>query len=294
MKVINSSDISPFGGLNFVLKELESLDLGLFLNENLPILPAQSKYQWKDILYSFWSIYFCGGDCIEDLSGNFNRHLKQNPFMKIPSPDRILERFKGLSLPKERFSVPRGVSTHEFSINDPLNKLNLQILKRIKSNINEKLTLDYDNTLLFNDKADSRWSYKNRSGYCPGVGIIDKNIVFIENRNGNSDAKTLQAETLSRMFSLLDQQHIKIHAFRADGASYQMNVIEAISKNVEKLYIRACMSDALAREIVNIDNWEKVHLGTETGYRGDIEFTPFARTAQRNKTIDHLKSYRLV
>lgn len=294
MKVINSSDISPFGGLNFVLKEFETLKLGNLLNENLPALPAQSRYQWKDILYSFWSVYFCGGDCIEDLSGNFNRHLKQNPFLKIPSPDRVLERFKGLSLPKENFSVPRGTSSHEFSFNDPLNRLNLQVLKQIKFNVNEKLTLDYDNTLIFTDKADSRWSYKNKSGYCPGVGIIGKNVVFIENRNGNSDAKTLQTETLSRMFALLDEQNIKIHAFRADGASYQMNVIETISKNVEKLYIRACMSDALAKEITSISNWEQVDLGTEMGYRGDIEFTPFIRTAKRNKTLDKLKSYRLV
>jgi hypothetical protein len=245
-------------------------------------------------LYSFWSVYFCGGDCIEDLSGNFNRHLKQNPFLKIPSPDRVLERFKGLSLPKENFSVPRGTSSHEFSFNDPLNRLNLQVLKQIKFNVNEKLTLDYDNTLILTDKADSRWSYKNKSGYCPGVGIIGKNVVFIENRNGNSDAKTLQTETLSRMFALLDEQNIKIHAFRADGASYQMNVIETISKNVEKLYMRACMSDALAKEITSISNWEQVDLGTEMGYRGDIEFTPFIRTAKRNKTLDKLKSYRLV
>ena len=162
--------------------------MGNLLNENLPCLPVQSKYQWKDILYSFWSIYFCGGDCIEDLSGNFYHHLRQNPFLKTPSPDRVLERFKKLSFPKENFSVPRGISNHEFSFNDPLNKLNLQILKKIRFNVDEKLTLDYDNTLLFNDKADSRWSYKNRSGYCSGVGIIGKNLVFIENRNGNSDA----------------------------------------------------------------------------------------------------------
>jgi len=294
MKVINSSDISPFGGLNFVLREFETLKLGTFLNESLPALPIQSKYQWKDILYSFWSIYFCGGDCIEDLSGNFNRHLRDNPFVKIPSPDRVLERFKELSLAKEKFSVPRGISTHEFSFNDPLNRLNLQLLKRIRPETNQKLTLDYDNTLIFTDKADSRWSYKNRSGYCPGVGIIGNNIVFIENRNGNSDAKTLQCETLSRMFSLLSEQGISIHAFRADGASYQMDVIQTISKNVEKLYMRACMSDALAREIARIDNWTPVDLGSETAYRGDIEFTPFMRTAKRNRTTDRLRSYRLV
>ena len=155
MKIIQSSEISPFGGLNFVLKELEALKIGDILLENLPVLANQSQYSWKDILYSFWSIYFCGGDCIEDLSGNFSQHLKSNPFLKVPSPDRVLERFKSLSLPTENFTVPRGQSTHQFSLNDPLNKLNLQILKAVKIDSREKLILDYDNTLLFNDKADN-------------------------------------------------------------------------------------------------------------------------------------------
>lgn len=294
MKVLNSSEISPFGGLNFVLKEFDTLNLANLLNENLPCLPPQSKYKWKDILYSFWSIFFCGGDCIEDLSGNFNRHLKQNPFINIPSPDRVLERFKKLSLPKEIFSTPRGNSTHEFSFNNPLNRLNLEILKELKFDLNEKFTLDYDNTLLFNDKADSRWSYKNRSGYCPGVGFIGKNVVFIENRNGNSDAKTLQDDTLARMFALLKEQNIKVHAFRADGASYHMDIIDTVSKNVEKLYIRARMNDTLAREIISIDNWTPVELGIETAYRGEIEFTPFINTAKRHKKQDKLKTYRLI
>lgn len=294
MKVLKSSDINPFGGLNFVLKEFEELNLNQLLNDSLPCLPKQSKYDWKDILYSFWSIYFCGGDCIEDLSGNFNQHLKDNPYFKIPSPDRVLSRFKDLSVKKKQYTVPRGKSIHEFSMNDTLNTLNLKILNKIQFNKQEKHILDYDNTIIFNEKADSRWSYKNRSGYCPGVAIIGKNIVYIENRNGNSDAKTLQVDTLKRMFTLLDKQKIKIHSFRADGASYQLDVIDLISKNVEKLYMRACMSDALAKEIIVISNWEKVTLGTEEGLRGDITFTPFIRTAKRKNKLEQLKSYRLV
>ena len=110
MKVLKSSHINPFGGLNFVLEEFNSLALDKVLTENLPPLAMQTKYCWKDILYSFWSIYFCGGDCIEDLSGNLKHHLKNNPLVKIPSPDRVLDRFKELSIPKDLFSVPRGKS----------------------------------------------------------------------------------------------------------------------------------------------------------------------------------------
>jgi hypothetical protein len=52
MKVLKSSHINPFGGLNFVLHEFDRLKLGDLLCQNLPKLPSQSKYSWKDILSS--------------------------------------------------------------------------------------------------------------------------------------------------------------------------------------------------------------------------------------------------
>ncbi len=294
MKILNSSHISPFGGLNFVLNEFNTLKIDKILTSHLPLLPKQTKYSWKDILYSFWSIYLCGGDCIEDLAGNFHQHLKNNRFLDVPSPDRILDRFKELSLSKDIFTTPRGTSIHQFSLHRPLNELNIQILKTIGLSKNEKHTLDYDNTLIFNNKADSTKSYKTKKGYCPGVGIIGNQIVFVENRNGNSDAKTLQYETLTRMFTLLEEQHIKIDSFRADGASYQLNIVELVSQNVEKFYLRACMSGALAKVIATIADWEEVDLGNEIGFRAEIAFTPFIRTLKRSKQLNRLKTYRLV
>ncbi len=294
MKILKSSHISPFGGLNFVLHEFNRLKIDTILSGNLPKLAKQSKYSWKDILYSFWSVYFCGGDCIEDLGGNFHHHLKNNRFVKVPSPDRVLDRFKELALPKDLFTVPRGISLHQFSLNHTLNLLNIKVLKTTGLSENQEHILDYDNTLIFTNKADSTKSYKAKNGYCPGVGIIGNRIVYLENRNGNSDPKTLQYQTLTRMFSLLKEHQIKIGAFRADGASYQVDVVELVSQHVNRFYLRACMSDALARAIANIDNWEKVDLGTETGLRGEIEFTPFVRTLKRNKQLDRLKTYRLV
>ena len=63
MKVINSSPITSFGGLNFVLEKISQLGIDNLFEGSLPKLPAQSKYKWKNILYSYWSILFCGGDC---------------------------------------------------------------------------------------------------------------------------------------------------------------------------------------------------------------------------------------
>ena len=295
MKILKSSHINPFGGLNFVLEELDRLKLGHLLYEKLPELPPQSKYSWKDILYSFWSIYFCGGDCIEDLSGNFHHHLKNNKFHSIPSPDRVLKRFQDLSGSKEILSTKRSKARHEFSINLDLNRLNISLLKSLGLKNKDKHVLDYDNTIIFTNKADSERTYKKTSGYCPGVGIIGKNIVYIENRNGNSNVQFLQEDTLDRMFSLLDDQGIKIETFRADSGSYEYEILKTVSKHTNNLCIKARMSERLAIAISKIKQWDQIMVGNEVCYRGEVEFTPFVRAARKDITKGiKLKTYRLV
>lgn len=295
MKILNSSAVSPFGGYNFVIDELDKLGVDNLLIKDLPLLSPQCQYNWKDLFYSFWGIYFCGGDCIEDLSLNLKGSYGNNPEVKTPSPDRVLDRLKELALPVSKFVTPRGNNViHEFGINTKLNNLNIKILRKLKSLKSGDLVLDYDNTILYTKKKDAAMTYKKEFGYCPGVGIIGNNIVYIENRNGNSAAANLQEETLERMFSLLKENKIKVDKFRADGASYKYSILPIISKNVSKFYIRANMSEALTNTINKIESWEEVITDTETVYRGSIEFTPFVRTAKRNKTESSLKTYRLV
>ena len=50
MKVLNSSPISSFGGINFVLKEFTQLGINNIIRQSLPKLSSQSKYKWEDIL----------------------------------------------------------------------------------------------------------------------------------------------------------------------------------------------------------------------------------------------------
>ena len=49
----------------------------------------------------------------------------------------------------------------------------------------EEAVLDYDNTFIFTEKSDAKYTYYEQKGYCPGVGLIGNNIVYVENRNGN-------------------------------------------------------------------------------------------------------------
>lgn len=295
MKILNSSAVSPFGGYNFVINELDKQGVDSVLNSELPLLSPQCRYRWKDLLYSFWGIYFCGGDCIEDLSVNLKGAYGNNPNVNTPSPDRILDRLKELSVPVSRFVTPRGDNViHEFGINTKLNNLNIRILKKLGRLNTGDLVLDYDNTILYTRKKDAAMTYKKEFGYCPGVGMIGNNIVYVENRNGNSAAANLQEETLERMFSLLKDNNVKIDKFRADGASYKYSILPIVCENVNMFYIRANMSEALTKAINNIENWQEVTIEQETAYRGSTEFTPFIRTAKRGKEEDLLKTYRLV
>lgn len=295
MKILKSNYITPFGGLNFVLEELESLKIDEILHENLPALAPQSFYTWKDIFYSFWSLYFCGGDCIEDLSGNFKKSLDKLPFNNIPSPDRVLERIQELSIPVEKFTVPRGVATHEFSMNEPLNALNIKLLKRLKALNKKGNVLDYDNTLIYTNKSSANMSYKRQNAYCPGVGLIGKQVVFIENRNGNSAAKDLQSQTLKRMFDLFDDQGIEIDTFRADSASFDMDILSVVRGNCNNLFVKARMSSTLAQAISDISTWVKLSGTDEEAYIGETTYIPFVKIAKRRKkNSNELAEYRLI
>lgn len=295
MKVINSSHITPFGGINFVLSEFEKQGIGAMIESHLPSLAGHCKYSWKDIFYSFWSVLLCGGDCAEDLAVNFKSSFRSNPFINIPSPDRVLERMKQLSQPKQLFTTERGRCQHEFSFNDSLNLLNINILKRLQLlNSKSKLTLDFDNTIIFSEKADAATTYVGQRGYAPGVAFIGNHVVYLENRNGNSDAQTLQQDTLTRMFAMLEGQGISIDIFRADSASYQLSTLSVISKHANTFYIRARMNESLHDAINRIDKWTPINSDGEQVLRGSTHFIPFEKIAARKKKELVIPACRLI
>ena len=191
------------------------------------------------------------------------------PYMKHPSPDRVLDRLKKLSKPSEIFVSPRGITTHEFCINNSINKLNLKVLKRLSVLKNKHNILDYDNTLIYSNKSDTRMSYKKQKAYCPGVGLIGSNVVYVENRNGNSGAKDLQAETLKRMFDLLKEENVEIDVFRADSASYDLDTLFVVCQNSKNLYVKARMSETLASAIAKVADWKRLDDTEEMVYIGE-------------------------
>lgn len=295
MKIVKSyQQITPFGGLSFVYQFLEHKQVGEYINSYLCDLPNQCKYSWKDIIYSLWSIPFCGGDCIEDLSINLKTNIQRIPYFRVPSSDSVLKRLKELAKPQQTLVSKYYGKSHDFSINMALNKLNLKLIKKMGGFSEKAIVLDYDNTILTNKKADSRMTYIKQKGYCPGVGIIGNKIVYVENRNGNSDAQTFQDKTVNRMFKLLKSEGISIDVFRADSASYQLQIIEAAKKYASKFYIKARINQTVAKAISSINKWTPIKISGEELLIASTTFVPFHGSKVLRKKDLILSPYRLV
>jgi len=293
MKVIKSNTISSFGGINFVFQHLDNLQIEKILNDSLPNLSTNSLYSWKDLFYSFLSIYFCGGDCIEDLQTNLKPHFKKNPFVKIPSPDTVLRRFSELATEVQTCRTKRGTVDHEFNTNQNLCNLNLAVLSKTGILASEELILDYDNTIIFNEKRDSKMTYKRDYGYQPGVCTLNEEfILYIENRNGNSDAKSFQIDTLNNLFGALEKYNVrKVSHFRADSASYQFEVVDLLDQKSDFFYI-GCRNSYVEKYFSEVQNWTKTTDQFGELQVGSITITPFFKRSKENGIKP--KQYRLL
>jgi len=293
VKIINSNPISAFGGINFVFNYLNKLKIDKLCHEFLPCIANQSKYSWKDIFYSLNSVFLCGGDCVEDLQTHLKSHFIDNPFVNLTSPDTVLRRLSQLTEEAKTCSTKRGVVTHQYCTNATLGNFNVKALKRLKVFDSQELTLDYDNTIIFNEKQDSKMTYKRDYGYQPGICTINEQfILYIENRNGNSDAKSFQKDTLDRIFQMLESKQVKkIKHFRADAASYQFEVVKLLLEKVDYFYI-GCRNSYIEKYFSQIDKWEKMKDKNGEFEVGCMEISPFEMHTRLKKNEAH--TFRLV
>ena len=292
MKVVYSKKINAFGGLNFVHKELEHLGIGSFLVNYLPPLASQSKYDWKDVFYSFLSIFYTGGEVIEDVHTILSKQIDFSPWFKLCSPDTLLRRFKDLANSDNYCKTKRGKVQHHLNMNPDLADLNLRLLKKLGV-FNNEVVLDYDNTIIYTEKEDAKFTYKRNYGYQPGVCFINYHFPFyIENRNGNSDAKAYQSETLQRVFDLLDTHKItRLDKIRMDAASYQFDVIELVEQKVNHFYIGA-RNSYVDKHFSRITQWKETRDSTGEAIEvGSVRFSPFAKYYKAGTAP---KEYRLL
>ncbi len=291
MKITTSLDnIKSFGGLNFISSEFDKLNLPGLITKHLGKRASQAEFSYSDVIKNLWAITFSGGDCAEDIHTNLKDELLQIENLKICSPDTILRLQKKLALEKV-IHIGKSNSINEFSTNPALNELNLEMLVQagaLKGNILHDF--DFDNQFIPCEKYDSRKSYKMKHGYFPGVATIGKHIVYLENRNGNSNVKFKQADTLQAAFDLLMAKNIHIDRSRMDCGSFTKEVIDVVEKNCKRFYIRAQRCDELSNQIKGVKDWKTVRIGLFDVEVCSIEYTPFGESKAYRYVVSREKN----
>lgn len=276
MKITTSLDnIKSFGGLNFISEEFNKLELPSLITKHLGSRSLLAEYSYSDIIKNMWAIVFAGGDCAEDIHTNLKEELLQIEGLKICSPDTILRLQKELALEKEIYKSKTN-TINEISKHHALNTLNLALLVDKGALKPTKLhDFDFDNQFICCEKYDAKKGYKMKQGYFPGVASIGNKIVYFENRNGNSNVKFKQAETLQSAYDLLKSQGIFIDRSRMDCGSFTKEIVKTAVSNSKRVYIRAQRCNELYSQLQEVKQWETVKIGMFSVEVCSIQYAPF-------------------
>lgn len=218
-------------------------------------------YQYSEIIRSLLCIYFCGGSCVEDVSTHLMRHLSLHPRLRTCSADTILRAIKELTAENVSYTSDSG-KAYEFNTADLLNNLLLNALLATGSlRADESYTLDFDHQFIETEKYDAKPTYKKFTGYSPGIAAIDDVIVGIENRDGNTNVRFHQQDTLQRIFERLATKNIHIGRFRADCGSCSEEIVRMVEKHCGRFYIRANRCSSLYDDLFALRGWKKEEIG---------------------------------
>ena len=106
---IKSEKVTPFGGI-FHVRELFSRYMAPIIDKVLGLRCASYGYQYSEIVGSLSSVYFCGGDCVEDVTSHLIPHLSLHPTLRTCSSDTILRGISELATSNTSYTSDTGKS----------------------------------------------------------------------------------------------------------------------------------------------------------------------------------------
>jgi hypothetical protein len=272
-----SKNITPFAGVFFANDEFNRCGLRTLIDQQLGMRVSTKGYSYGNLIGNFFNLFLCGGDCAEDLQHHLRPALEQIPGNQVASADTLLRCFSELAADNTTVTVPTSDKRYRFNINESLNDLNIKSLLLTGQLKKEGLyDLDYDNQIIEHEKFDAKKTYKKNTGYVPGVATIGERIVYIENRDGNANVKTAQAQTLERLYTLLNENKIYVNRSRMDAGSYAKEIIETVARYSKLFYIRANKCESLTEQIRHIPDWQHVRINSNDYQVASIPFANFS------------------
>ena len=161
--------------------------VGPVIDKVLGLRCTSFGYQYSEIVGSLSSVYFCGGDCVEDVTSHLMPHLSLHPALRTCSSDTILRGISELNCANMTYTSDTG-KVYDFNTATKLNSLLVKVLINTGQLVaGASYDLDFDHQFIETEKYDAKMTYKKFTGYSPGVAVIGDLIVGIENRDGNLD-----------------------------------------------------------------------------------------------------------
>ena len=257
---IKSEKLTPFGGIFSIMEKFEHT-ISPVIDQALGLRCSSYGYQYSEIIRSLMTVYFCGGNCIEDISNHLLSHLSLHPLLRTCSSDTILRAINELTTDNITYTSVTGKS-YDFNAAEKVNSLLLDTLLSTRQlDTCTGYDLDFDHEFLETEKYDAKRTYKRFLGYSPGVAVIGDLVVGIENRDGNTNVRFHQQDTLERFFTRFEERQIHIKRSRMDCGSCSREIVETIAKHCEHYYIRANRCSALYNDIFALRGWQTVEIG---------------------------------
>lgn len=287
---IKSEKLSPFGGI-FSIMELFDSNLSSVIDSTLGMRCRLYGYQYSEIIRSLMSVYFCGGSCIEDVTTHLMYHLSLHPTFRTCSADTILRAIKELTQDNISYTSDTG-KTYDFNTADMLNTLLLNcLLSTGQLKEGEGYDVDFDHQFIEAEKFDAKPTYKKFLGYSPGVAVINDMIVGIENRDGNTNVRFNQRETLERIFKRLEASEVYISRARMDCGSCSEEIVDMVEAHCRHFYIRANRCSSFYDSMFALTGWKTVEInGIEFELNSILvekwKGKPYRLVIQRQRRID--------
>ena len=234
-----SEKITAFGGIFFVLDKFGSI-LSSVIDSHLGLRSTLIGYQYSEIIRAIFSVFCCGGDCMEDLNLYLKDVLTERPHTRVPSADTVLRGIEELATENISYTAEKTGNVYDFNTAEKLNQLLIKLLLAT-GQLTEggAYDVDFDHQFLEAEKYDNKHTYKGFDGYSPGVFTIGGLIAYLENRDGNANVRFMQAETHRRFFKMMRSFGIHVRSFRADCGSYSEDIVKMVMEHTDKFYIRA-------------------------------------------------------
>ncbi len=106
----NSSTVSPFSGVSFVNNEFDKSGLSQLIDKELGYRASTKGYTYGNVIKNLSNVFYCGGDCAEDIQTHVGNDLKLIPGNVVSSADTILRVVKELATENKEYVSKQGIA----------------------------------------------------------------------------------------------------------------------------------------------------------------------------------------